>query len=57
MKPRTYDEWKLQGYYVRKGELASGVDKERQRTFTIDQCDECDFCFDDYDYREIYGDE
>jgi len=56
MKPRTYGEWQLNGYHVKKGETASGRNKKGQATFTIDQCeedyDELEPCLDDYIYND-----
>ena len=43
IKPRTYDDWILLGYQVRKGEKATGRDpKTGKATFTRDQVDEPD---------------
>ena len=43
---------KLLGYHVRKGEEATGVDKNGNPTFTIDQTDETE---DEQDYRDWLG--
>ena len=40
MKARTFEGWKLLGYYVRKGEKASGRDKNNNPTFTRDQVED-----------------
>ena len=40
MKARTFEGWKLLGYYVRKGEKATGRDKNDKPTFTRDQVDD-----------------
>jgi len=40
MKARTYDDWKLLGYHVIKGERATGRDARGVATFTRDQVEE-----------------
>ena len=40
MKFLTFDEWKALGYRVRRGEKASGRNKQGKATFTRDQVDE-----------------
>lgn len=40
MKARTFEGWKLLGYYVRKGEKATGRDKNDKATFTRDQVED-----------------
>jgi hypothetical protein len=40
MKARTFEGWKLLGYYVRKGEKATGRDKNDKPTFSRDQVDD-----------------
>jgi hypothetical protein len=40
MKVRTFEGWKLLGYYVRKGEKATGRDKNDKPTFTREQVDD-----------------
>lgn len=52
MKAKSYQDWKLLGYHVRKGEEATGVDKNGNPTFTIDQTDETE---DEQDYRDWHG--
>ena len=42
MKAKTYEEWSELGYQVRKGEKATGRNKEGGATFTRDQTDERD---------------
>ena len=37
MRAKTYDDWGLLGYHVRKGEKATGRDKAGKATFTRDQ--------------------
>jgi hypothetical protein len=40
MKSLTFDEWKALGYRVRRGEKASGRNKQGKAAFTRDQVDE-----------------
>lgn len=40
MKSLTFDEWKALGYQVRRGEKASGRNKQGKATFNRDQVDE-----------------
>ena len=46
MKAKTFDDWKLLGYCVSKGQKATGRDKNGKATFTRDQVEECEerFC-------------
>ena len=39
MKPKTFDEWKAAGFWIRKGEKSTGRNKEGKPTFTRDQVD------------------
>ena len=43
MKAKTFDDWKAGGFRVRKGEKATGRDKQGVPTFTREQVDEDDF--------------
>jgi len=40
MKARTYDDWKLLGYHVIKGERATGRNSSGVATFTREQVEE-----------------
>lgn len=39
MKSLTYRDWQAAGYQVKRGEKASGKDKQGRPTFTRDQVD------------------
>ena len=43
MKAKTFDEWKAGGFRVRKGEKATGRNKQGVPTVTREQVDEDDF--------------
>ena len=42
MKAKTYEEWKLLGYHVMKGEKATGRNKQDEATFAREQVDDAD---------------
>ena len=37
MKALAYEDWELAGFYVKKGERSSTIDKKGRRAFTRDQ--------------------
>jgi len=43
VKAKTFDEWKSAGFRVRRGEKATGKNKQGVPTFTRDQVDDDDF--------------
>jgi hypothetical protein len=40
MRELTYDEWKLNGFHVKKGESSRTRNQNNQATFTRDQVEE-----------------
>ena len=54
MKAMTFEDWKLLGYYVKKGEKATGRNEKGKPTFTREQVEDSEdrFTFDGYPIKD-----
>ena len=56
MKALTYDQWKSAGFFVRKGDTATGRNTKGEATFTREQVEDKWDADEGLTFDELYGD-